>query len=337
VLPAPLALPTAATTGTRRATTRLLPWLRAAGSVGLLAWVLAHADLVEVFASLAEADLGRVALVLALLPGPMLISGWRWQLLLRAQGHALSLRYLMTSALVALFARQLLPSIIGGDAVRLWDCCRAGVGRGAALAVLLVDRMLGALALVCFALLGLATARDLTAGLPWLPFWLGLGLAAALGAVAAVFLPPRWLVLLSASLGDRVGPRLRSPLQRLVAIGLPFRGAHGVLGRAFGLSLLLQVHVILLYWLMGEALGLGVPIGSYFVIIPVALFAMLLPVSINGIGLREGIFVLLLGLHGVEPARAVAFAWLEYAIYLAWAAVGAAVCAARSPRVVSPG
>ena len=49
---------------------------------------------------------------------------------------------------------------------------------------------------------------------------------------------------------------------------------------------------------------------------------MMLPISINGIGVREGIFVFLLGQWGVDPAQALALAWLEYGIILLFGLLG---------------
>jgi acetyltransferase-like isoleucine patch superfamily enzyme len=80
--------------------------------------------------------------------------------------------------------------------------------------------------------------------------------------------------------------------------------------------LLLQIAVILHYYLISEALGLQIPFIKFWVIIPIALFVQLIPVSINGIGIRENLFVFFLGLFGASAASAIAFSWIAYGMVL---------------------
>src|SRR5690606_12640552 len=108
-----------------------------------------------------------------------------------------------------------------------------------------------------------------------------------------------------------------------------FRGRHGALARAMALSILLQLNVVAFYWLIGRAMGFPLGLADWLLIVPIATVVMMAPVSINGIGVREGILALLLGAHGVAPADAVAFAWLEYASFLLYGLIGGLVYAAR--------
>jgi hypothetical protein len=86
-------------------------------------------------------------------------------------------------------------------------------------------------------------------------------------------------------------------------------------------------NVVLMHWLIGRALGLGLPVSVYFFVIPLATVVMLVPISINGIGIREGIFALLLGGYGVAQADAVALSLLAFATFFTHGVLGGLVFA----------
>jgi glycosyltransferase 2 family protein len=305
---------------------RLLFAFKVAVSAVLLTWILSRASLREVFGAIGSADLLLLLTAYALEGLGVLISTSRWRLLLRTQGEtAPSLGFLIRSYLVATFFNNVLPSTVGGDASRAYDCYQeAGAP---AMSSVLVDRLLGLLALMLFALIGLPFAAGLAERAPMLVLALWLGAAALLAALGAIFWGRSW-------------PRLRRLLARLPerlagAIALvwnafrSYRGQWGTLLRAFGLSLLLQANVVLYYVLIARALHLDAPALSFFLIVPLATFVTMLPISINGIGLREGALATMLGWYGVATAGAVALAWLVYLSSVLFGLIGGIVYAVR--------
>ena len=104
-----------------------------------------------------------------------------------------------------------------------------------------------------------------------------------------------------------------------------YQGKPQALWRGLGLSVLLQINVVTFYWALSQALGLEINYGSWFVIAPIAIFVMMIPLSINGIGVREAIFIFLLSQWDVTNSTALALAWLEYGIFLAFGLVGGLV------------
>ena len=97
---------------------------------------------------------------------------------------------------------------------------------------------------------------------------------------------------------------------------------------ALAWSLVLQCVVVGHYYIAGLALGIDVSLGAYALIVPLATVVMALPISINGIGVREGILGLLLGLYGVDPSTSLGFAWILYAMLLGQGLLGG--CGLRS-------
>ena len=111
------------------------------------------------------------------------------------------------------------------------------------------------------------------------------------------------------------------------------RTVPGVLLIAFLASLVLQINVILFYYFIGVSLGLGVSFLYFAMIVPVALVVLLVPFSINGIGIREGIFVYLLTGLGVENKDAIALSWLSFGLMLTQGIIGGVVFALRGIRM----
>ena len=299
-------------------------------------WILSGVDLQGVWAALRSANpLGLLCLGL-FFPLGTLLTASRWRLLLRSQGHDFGIGYLFGSIMVALFVRQLLPTTVGGDLVRAYDSWRGGAGKLTAVTTLVVERLLGVLMLACGAILGLALSTELRAENPSLSVVLVAGASAIVAVLALVFAQPHGMMATLQGLSARVGSI--AFFDRALASIAGFRGRYAVLAGALGISALMMVQTVVFYYLIGWTLDLPVRLATFFLIVPLALFVMLAPISINGIGLREGIFVLLLGRYGVPPDSALAFAWMEYGLFLLFGLLGGIVYVLRrrGPRVGGP-
>jgi uncharacterized membrane protein YbhN (UPF0104 family) len=280
--------------------------LRLAVSAALIAWILSRTPFHEVAGAFRSADPRWILAALALNPLGYTASVRRWRLLIRAQGGDAPLPFLVRSFLVGVFFNNFLPSTIGGDAIRAMDTARAGVGRGKAVAIVFVDRFVGLLALMLFAVLGVLASGRLTERVPSLYAWV-VGGAAVLALLAAlVFVLPR-----------------------LVETRFALRWPGSVLVRAFGWSLLLQTLVVLNGYFLSRALHVPIPLPAFFLIVPLALFVMMLPVSINAIGVRENVWAFFFTAFGVAAATGVAVAWLDYGLVLLQALAGGIVYAGR--------
>ena len=94
------------------------------------------------------------------------------------------------------------------------------------------------------------------------------------------------------------------------------------------LSLLLQVNVILYTYVVALSMNLRIPLMDFFVIVPIVLVILILPVSINGIGLRENAYALMFAGY-ITGEEAVAFSWELFALTLFLGAVGGVFYIAR--------
>jgi uncharacterized protein (TIRG00374 family) len=289
----------------------------------LIAWALRGVDLEAVGRSLSGTRYGWYGAALLLHVVGVLISALRWHLLLRAQGVRAPVSYLTTSYLVGFFFNNFLPGSVGGDVYRAWDTVRFSGNRARSFAVILVERASGLFTLLLLAS-AVAVSRVPTAG-NRATVWL-----ATLGVLAAGV-----VLLLALWAGERLPGRFRKVGDKIRAFRsaiVLYRERKKLLGGALTLGLLLQLNYVLHFYLIGRALDLGLPFGVYLVAVPLVAVLLLLPVSINGVGVRENAYLFFFGPLGVAASRTVAFCWASLAALLVFGVVGGLLYAVRRLR-----
>jgi len=254
------------------------------------------------------------------------VSALRWQWLARPLGFREPVGRFAALYFVGMFFNLLLPTSVGGDAVRA-IYLNAGSGRRtAALLSVLLDRLSGLLVLLALACVA-AAAYPLA-----LPLWVGLAVGgAAGGALLCLAILPASTRLLARL--DATGTRRRHMVLAKVrhvavslheAFALFARRPRLVIASAF-LSLLVQITGVIQVWLIGLAVGLDVPIGVFGVAVPMVALLTLLPVSVSGMGVREAGMVLFLQPAGVAVGPAVTVAFLWFCVQTAGGLCGAVV------------
>ena len=99
--------------------------------------------------------------------------------------------------------------------------------------------------------------------------------------------------------------------------------------KALGLAFLLQLNVIVFFYLIAKALGLTIPFHYLLLVIPLIQLCLMVPISINGIGLRENAYIFFLAPIGISAAAAVALSWVAFALVLIYALGGGLLYAFR--------
>jgi uncharacterized protein (TIRG00374 family) len=257
----------------------------------------------------------------------LLASAYRWRILASALGDDLPLGVLIRSYLVAQFFNNFLPTRFGGDVVRVWDGSRQNRSLLRSTAVVLVDRATGLIVLFLFALAASLFRLNMAREIPviWAALLLG---TAGLLAVALFFLPSAGRLIERLPAGG-VLHKLRAKVLDLRATILAYRRAPRPFARATVWAVLLQLNVVLYYFLIGKALHLAIPILDYFIVIPIVLLIQVIPVSVNGWGLREASYIGIFAFYGIGAAAAVSFSLIEVAFGLVVGLVGGAVYVAR--------
>ncbi len=304
---------------------RVVSLLKVAVSVVLLAAVLAFTGWREVAARIASAQTAWLALALGAYLAGVLVRALRWQVLLRGLGaRALGIARLIALYFVSFFFNSFLPTGIGGDVVRIAEIARTA-GTAAAASSVVADRAVGLVAAGVLALLALPFAGG---GVPW-PI-------VAVAAAIALGVPSGFALVAGrgadglAWLGRRL-PFLR-PLTdhrkaREMAAALTAYAPRD-LALALGVSLVFAATNALCYACIGEAVGIHLPVAYYMLVSPIITLVLLLPISFNGLGTRDGAYLALFVPAGVTPDGALAMSLMYHALNYLTAMAGGLVYAA---------
>lgn len=299
-------------------------------SASLIIYLLNKTQLAAIWEAARTANLFLIGISFLLHGVGYFSSSYRWQLLLSAQGFDVPVAYLVRSYAIAMFFNNFLPSTIGGDGYRAYDTAKYNIPHLRALATVIVERFLGLFALMVFAVLALALATELTTQVENLWIWSLLTFATMLTVVWLLFFHSGKVPWLRKILDLPGMSLINKQVMKVTESFAPFRGKTRVLVWSMLLSLLLQLNVIFHYYLISEALGISIPFVKFLVIIPLSMFIQMVPVSINGIGIRESFYVFFLSnIYGAPIATSMAFSWIAYGMILFLGVLGGVIYAIR--------
>jgi glycosyltransferase 2 family protein len=269
-------------------------WAKVLVSGGLLAALFLILPWEQVKGALLRLPPGTWLLVLAGFLAGHLLGVVKWRLFVNAGRASLGFTNAVLCYAAGLFANLCLPSIVGGDVLRLALAARFTRRPEAAFLGAVLDRLTDMIAMVVLITAGGLLSRDS------LPGWSGNAITVSLvlgAALVTVFLP----LLLSRPLAWWPR-RLRRPVGRtLVALRRLVRNPRTA-ARAPLLSLAIQGSFVLLNSALGRAIGITVPLSVWFLVWPLAKVAGLMPISLGGLAVREATLAALLAPFGVPFA-----------------------------------
>jgi uncharacterized protein (TIRG00374 family) len=303
--------------------------------LGLLAWLF-RSKLGASWRLIRTAGAGALAFAAFWYVVFILVSSWRWRVLLTARGLRFGVFYLARVFTISLFFCKLLPTSIGGDVMRIaYTAPKARTAE--AFSATLLDRLIGFTSLMFLAVvvaIGLfaasAQSRELELTLPGMSFR-GPGILALLCAGLAL------LILVTLTFFSDAGHRLVNRIfggVRLLRLGerldraydavKQYRHHRGALALSFAAGIGVQAALALSWYSVARSIGGTVPLIYYFVFIPLLNIVVNIP-TIGGLGVREWAFVLfftpswLTGHLGQEPALATALLFLALDLLFALA------------------
>ncbi|NOY17747.1 MAG: flippase-like domain-containing protein [Gammaproteobacteria bacterium] len=301
---------------------KLLIFLKVLIALVLIGSILSKVNLNDVWLAFSRANMWLIFSAFFLYFVGLCIIASRWKLLLAVQGVRASFYTLIKSMIVAVFFNNFLPSTIGGDAMRAYDTWKMGGGKTQSVSIIFIDRLLGIFTLFMFALLALLLTSRNVSFIPNFRLWV---LFAVFIGITAIYILFFKAALISRYLhtGNRENAStLKRILLKVFDVFAVYSGKPGVLFIALILSIFLQLNVIFHYYLIALSLSIDIPLSAMFIIIPIAIVVMMIPVSINAIGVRELIFVALFALYGVSSADALAFSWTSFILITLLGVIG---------------
>lgn len=279
----------------------------------------------------------RPFLLLALLAylGTVALRAYRWQIFLQAQGLAVPFPRLLYLDLVGSCFNLILPTGVGGDVVKFYELARERPALPDAKAriasSLLADRIAGLFVLLLMGAVVVPVAHaSLAPGTSLLLVALALGSSVGL----ALLLHPalrRWATAHVPGLSWLLArPGLRGLYASLDGYQKP------VLARAALAALLFNSLQIGVNVALGLAFGLALPLSLYLVVVPLISLMLALPLSINGLGVRESGYLFFLGQAGVAPPLALAVGLGYYACTVTAGLLGGLLYCLASLRLAKP-
>jgi hypothetical protein len=291
-----------------------------AALLGLLAWRTPDFDwdeLVPEWTTATAAWLGLAAIFTAM---AVLVSAWRWRQVLVAMGMHARLRRLVSHYFAGQFVSNVLPSTIGGDVVRVSRLSRDNNDPADSFASVVLERLTGWLVLPLITIAGFAVnpgLRELGATTA-IALLIALGTLLGLGVVLVVADHERLLGRYAQREGWRrfIGA---------VHVGVQqLRNRPGAALSLLAVGMLYQLILVLAALAAAHALDLtDVGPTALLAFLPAVLVAQVAPISISGLGVREGAFVLFLAPLGVPAEQAVALGLVLYLLNLAVGLLGA--------------
>ena len=270
-----------------------------------------------------------LAVAAALTLAGIVLSAMRWQKVLDALEIRARLPRLMSHYLAGQFVSNVLPTTIGGDVLRVSRLSRDTGESPGTFASVVLERLTGWLVLPVITIVGFAV----NPGLRHLGSATRLALALAVGTLTVL------VVVLVAAGSNRIGGRFaaRAGWRRFVGavhLGIERLRSHpGAAANVLVAGFAYQLVLVLAAVAAAQALGVR-PAGltALLAFFPAVLIAQVLPISMSGLGVREGAFVLFLGPLGVAQEQAIALGLLLYLLNLAVSLLGAPAFAAGGRR-----
>jgi hypothetical protein len=290
-------------------------------SIGLLGYLLARIHIERFLNTFAAAKFSYIALALLVYLVTQVISAIRWTALARPLGVKTPFRDMVRYYFIGMFFNLFAPGTVGGDVSRVYYLVRDESARAreqsvttmhAAMSVLM-DRAIGMIVLVWLGAAGLLLFPDYAVphSARLATFLLSLGL------LAGVLITPLLRRLLPAD-GHQLFVKLRLAFSA-------YRKHWRALVNATLFSLAIHLVQAWMHVVMGRALDLNVPLSFALIVYPLVGTFAAIPISLNGLGLREGGYVVLLSVIGIGTEKGIAFGILLFLVVACDSLIGGVI------------
>lgn len=303
---------------------------------GVLVYILVtRIDIAKLFASFKDIKLSLVFGAVGLIYLCNLILAYKWRVILRFFNITTGYLRLVKLYFIGSFFKYFLPGGFGSDLVRGYSMFKNKQKRTSVVSSLVIERITS------------FTAGLILAGAVWaLLFFL---IRSTVGGFELLTIALAFLVaivlgyyfrnsLISFFLGRifRIH-RLRKPAQETIEEILSLLKTRKKLIFLLTVSVVQYFLTASVYYLSGLALSIDVPFVYYLVFVPIVSVVIKLPLSLHGIGLREGMFVIFFGGVGLSPEKAVSISLLVFTIGVLSSLVGGVLYALPEHRAVKTG
>jgi len=277
-------------------------FLKTIVSLGLLVLVFSHINLNQAWARFQYLSWPFVAFALLYYTGCQWLSCLRWQVVLRSTGHSIPMTSLLSSYFAGMFLNIFLPGALGGDVYRVYRVAQKTKDSEVALVSVFLERFTGLAALSALALLGLPPAFRLVRR--WDIILLFITCVGMLVGAVLLIASPKLLIWTEPWFLKLRLSGLAARLAKIQILLRQFAQHRPALALSMGLSLLLQLAIVYYHYLVAQQLKIPISYLELLVFIPIIVVVTLLPISLGGLGLKEGLWVYLFSRIGLTVDQA---------------------------------
>ncbi|QQO22518.1 flippase-like domain-containing protein [Bradyrhizobium diazoefficiens] len=293
-------------------------------SIAVLVYIARGLDLQRLRGHLVSVDPFLFVVALALIFFQTFVLNGRWELIMRALGVSLDWLAGWRILMISLWFNQVLPSSVGGDAVRMWLLRQRGVQWPEAVKGVAADRFTALIGLIALMVAGLPFLMSRVSDQAAILAIGGLTLAGVAGTAVLLTLdrlPKRLIVHPAIASFVRFGVLVRFLLLKSERRAL-----------LFGSALLIHLVTAAACYALARGVGAQLSVADAGVLIPPVVLLTAVPISISGWGVREGAMVACLGLAGVPSEEALSVSLLLGAISVIIGLIGGAIWLASPER-----
>ncbi|MBN3962485.1 lysylphosphatidylglycerol synthase transmembrane domain-containing protein [Nostoc sp. NMS8] len=271
-------------------------------SVSLLVFVFTRIDLGLAYNQFKNLSLPFIVLALIFYTGCQWLSCWRWQVVLNSSGHSAPMSSLLSSYFAGMFLNIFLPGALGGDVYRVYRVAQETKDSEVAVVSVFLERFTGLAALSALALIGLPPAFKLVGR--WDIILLFLVCVGSLVGAVLLISSPKLLILAEPWLQKFHLSNVAARFAKIQILLRKFAQNRIALTLSMSLSMLLQLAIVYYHYLVAQQLKIPISYLQLLVFIPIIVVVTLLPISLGGLGLKEGLWVYLFNRIGLTTEQA---------------------------------
>ena len=271
-------------------------------SIGFLVLVFSRIDFSKAWTQFQYLSLPFIVFALLYYTGCQWLSCWRWQVVLRSSDHSVPISSLLSSYFAGMFLNIFLPGALGGDVYRVYRVAKETKDSEVAIVSVFLERFTGLAALSALALLGLPPAFKLVGR--WDIILLFLTCVGTLVGAVLLISSPQLLIWAEPWLEKFHLSAVAARFAKIQILLRKFAQHRKALALSMGLSLLLQLAIVYYHYLVAQQLKIPISYLELLVFIPIIVVVTLLPISLGGLGLKEGLWVYLFSRIGLTAEQA---------------------------------
>lgn len=292
-----------------------IPLIKILVSIVIIIFLLVKLGLHELVSQFMAANVWWLVAGVVAFSVSNLLGSFQWYLLMKTRGIDIPLGKVITYYYVGLFFNNFLIGYVGGDAIRIFDLSRASGNSSHAISTVFFDRLIG------FAML---TTLALVAGLAWRNIFQTKTIIVVILIIFVCWIIS-FIVLFNEKFAKKIGwafrfllpSKINDRIRNIYASINSFKHEKKTIAKVLMISFVIQSLRIFVHYFAALSVGVEAHIKYFFVFIPVIALLASLPISVGGIGVREGSGVALFSqVNSFQPEAIVAMEFLAYVIGL---------------------